>query len=47
MKLRSLGTRAGRTPAVVGVSVVGISSRAPANSGQWCNTVGVWVHWSA
>jgi len=53
MSLRSLGSRAGRTGrtlvvvgALVGASIVGISSPAMAASGQWCNTVGMWVTYS-
>jgi hypothetical protein len=49
--VRARTGRAGRTLAVVGVlvgvSVVGLSTPALANSGKWCNNVGMWVNWSA
>ena len=54
MNLRSLDTRTGRVGrmlaalgVLVGASVVGISTSAQANSGKWCNNVGMWVNWSA
>jgi hypothetical protein len=54
MNLRSLGARTGRvgrTVALVGVlagaSVAGIATPAlAASSGQWCNTVGMWVNYT-